>query len=62
DYYAILRVDETAPYSAIRSAFKKRIVTCHPDVDKSPEAAAEFRRVVDAHECLKDEKARSAYD
>ena len=50
--------------SDIKKAYRNLARLTHPDKsDKDPEqAAAEFRRIVDAWEVLSDEKSRTQYD
>jgi len=62
DWYAILAVEITADSAKIRSAHRKKALICHPDKDKSPEAAILFQKITKAYEILSDEQARKAYD
>ena len=65
DPYQILGVSRQAPVADIKKAYRALARSTHPDKqpDKDPEqAAAEFRRVVDAWEILSDDDSRRAYD
>ena len=65
DPYKILGVNRKAPVADIKKAYRALARATHPDKqpDKDPEqAAAEFRRIVDAWEILSDESSRRAYD
>jgi len=41
---------------------EKKILVCHPDKNKTPEAAILFQKITKAYEILSDEQARKAYD
>ena len=63
DYYAILGVKRTASPDDIKRAFRGLAKEYHPD--KNPldlDAAARFREIVEAYECLSDPTERSRYD
>lgn len=62
DYYAILRIDNTASEDQIRKAYRALVREYHPDVNKSPEAKEIFTEVQEAYEILADPKQRRAYD
>mmetsp|Transcript_23696 Transcript_23696/g.34795 ORF Transcript_23696/g.34795 Transcript_23696/m.34795 type:complete len:131 (+) Transcript_23696:80-472(+) len=55
-------MDRKADVAAIRQAFMKKAKVCHPDVNASPEAAEDFRKVSEAYERLSDAQLRLAYD
>ncbi len=62
DYYATLRVPQSASLEAIRESYKRLALRCHPDKNKSPDATKEFQLLVRAWECLKDVNKRREYD
>ncbi len=63
DYYEILGVARDADEQALKSAFRKKAMKCHPD--KNPgdkEAEQRFKDLNEAYEALKDPQRRAAYD
>ena len=62
DLYEALGVPSTADDSMLRRAYVKRAKLLHPDVNPSPEAATDFRRIAEAYEVLRDERKRKRYD
>jgi len=63
DYYALLQVDRTADATAIKSAYRKLAMECHPDRNGGcANAEAKFKALSEAYECLKDPQKRAAYD
>jgi hypothetical protein len=62
DYYAELGIPRDAPQDEIGPAFKKLARKYHPDVNKEPGAEDRFKRIVEAHEVLKDPESRKKYD
>ncbi|MBW1990930.1 MAG: DnaJ domain-containing protein [Deltaproteobacteria bacterium] len=58
--YRILKVSPRASWEEIRSRFRALVYACHPDRNPdNPEAAAQFRRVVEAYESIRAARARS---
>ena len=43
DYYEILEVSREATKEEIKSAFRKKARTLHPDVNKAPDAEEKFK-------------------
>ncbi len=62
DYYKTLGVKRNATDDEIKRAFRKKAREFHPDVNKSPEAETEFKRINEAYEVLKDKEKRQQYD
>jgi len=62
-YYYMLRVDERATKEAIKSAFRKLALECHPDKhSNSPESHARFILIQKAYAVLSDPEKRREYD
>ncbi len=62
EHYAILGVGPSATTTEIREAYYRKIKTCHPDVDPSPEAAELFANVREAYIVLGNKDRRLGYD
>jgi molecular chaperone DnaJ len=63
DYYELLQVDRSADERALKSAYRKLAMECHPDRNGGcPDAEARFKAISEAYECLKDPQKRAAYD
>ncbi len=63
DYYDTLGVARDADQSALKSAFRKKAMGCHPDRHPGDNAAeARFKELNEAYEALKDPQKRAAYD
>jgi curved DNA-binding protein CbpA len=58
DPYSVLGLAPGASQEDVKRAFRKRVLTCHPDVvatetvDVQQSKAAEYRRIVNAYEAL----------
>ncbi|GMM52012.1 hypothetical protein DASB73_029750 [Starmerella bacillaris] len=60
-HYAVLGIERSSSYSEIKKAFHKIALRHHPD--RNPNGDVElFKRAVEAHEVLGDEKKRKEYD
>ena len=66
DPYAALNVSKDATLAAIRSAYRKLVLTCHPDKVQDEALRAQkthqFTQVQQAYEILSDEQKRRRYD
>ena len=62
DYYKILGVPRNASQEEIHRAYRKRARKFHPDVNKDKNAEAEFKKINEANEVLKDPEKRKLYD
>eukprot|EP00658_Telonema_sp_P-2_P037953 TRINITY_DN27287_c0_g1_i1.p1 TRINITY_DN27287_c0_g1~~TRINITY_DN27287_c0_g1_i1.p1 ORF type:complete len:442 (+),score=87.90 TRINITY_DN27287_c0_g1_i1:102-1427(+) len=65
DHYQTLGVTRAATLTQIKRAYRAKARESHPDKNptKDPaQAAADFRRIVDAYETLSDQQARREYD
>lgn len=62
DYYAILGVATTASNADIKNAYRRKASFFHPDKNPAADAAAKFREVQQAYDCLSDPARRHDYD
>lgn len=62
DLYQLLEVEDYAPEKAVLKAYRRKALKVHPDKNPSPEAAEQFKRLVEALKILTEPPARAAYD
>ena len=62
DYYQDLGVSRDASPEDIKRAYRKKARTLHPDVNPSPEAEEQFKKVSQAYDVLSDAEKRRSYD
>lgn len=63
DYYEVLGVGRDANEAALKSAFRKLAMQCHPDRNPDdPTAEVRFKEINEAYDVLKDPDRRAAYD
>jgi curved DNA-binding protein CbpA len=61
-FYGVLGVAPDADDQTIVRAFRERVKACHPDVNDSPDAVQEFKRLQTARDVLTDQAERRKYD
>ena len=63
DFYQLLGVDRGADAAAIKSAYRREAMECHPDRHGGcTEKEARFKAISQAYDVLKDPQKRAAYD
>ena len=63
DHYAVLDLDRDAETEEIKSAYRRLVRECHPDIKgDDPEASARFRHLTQAYQVLIDPTLRRQYD
>jgi molecular chaperone DnaJ len=63
DYYELLQVERSADERAIKAAYRRIAMECHPDRNPGcKQSEARFKAVSAAYDCLKDPQKRAAYD
>ncbi|XP_015115883.1 dnaJ homolog subfamily C member 17 [Diachasma alloeum] len=63
DLYGLLDIEPTSTTSQIKTAYRKKALSCHPDKNPdNPRAGELFHQLSQVLEILTDESARQAYD
>ena len=62
DPYEVLGVSRSATAEQLREAHRKLAKKFHPDLNKTPEAAAKFKEIQEAYDLLSDEQKRRQFD
>ncbi|HEX8443772.1 MAG TPA: molecular chaperone DnaJ [Allosphingosinicella sp.] len=63
DFYELLQVERSADERAIKTAYRKLAMECHPDRNPGCKVSEEkFKAISVAYDCLKDPQKRAAYD
>ncbi len=63
DYYAILGVAPDATGEELKSAYRKKALELHPDLNGGSDSAEErFKQMTEAYAVLRDARSRSVYD
>jgi len=60
--YAIFAIEPTAIKADISRAYRRQALSCHPDLNASATATAEFQYLSRCHEILSDPERRALYD
>ncbi len=60
--YAVLGIKRDATEDVVKSAFRRLARVTHPDVNKEPTAAEDFRALKAAYDLLSDAAKRAKYD
>ena len=61
-YYRVLGIDSAANGVAIKAAFRRLALRCHPDRAKTARAARQFQEIREAYDVLSDPDRRREYD
>lgn len=62
NHYRTLGLKPDAPDKLVHHTYRELARTCHPDLNKSPEATARFIEITQAYYVLRDAEARAKYD
>jgi len=62
NFYQTLGVSKDADIGEIKTAYRRGVRTCHPDVDNSKSATKRFEELSKAYKVLSDPRLRLVYD
>jgi len=62
DYYELLGVERSVDAVALKKAFRKAALECHPDRNPDPAAEERFKAINQAYSVLSDPEQRARYD
>ncbi|VDL64584.1 unnamed protein product [Nippostrongylus brasiliensis] len=62
NFYEFFGIDQDAPLSDIKKAYRKLSLEWHPDRNSAPDASEKFRQVVSVYEVLKSTELREKYN
>ena len=62
EHYQVLEVPPNATVTEIREAYYRKVKSCHPDINPSEEAKAQFTLVQEAYKILTNVDKRIGYD
>ena len=62
DYYEILGISKNASKDDVKKAYRKLALKYHPDKNKSPGAADQFKEISESYGVLSDDEKRNMYD
>lgn len=63
NFYDILGIPKgCSDEKAMKKAYRKKALKCHPDRNKAPGAEEAFKKLSKAYDCLRDKRQRQIYD
>merc|ERR1712129_383880 len=63
DFYSIVGVPKgCTDEKAMKKAYRKKALKCHPDRNKAPGAEEAFKKLSKAYDCLRDPRKKQIYE